>query len=125
SCPTRRSSDLISSTLTPEVWFLPQEVWEVKFGDITLSPTYTAGMGLVDEDRGMSLRFPRFIRVREDKGLEEASTGGMLAELWRRQEERAKKEGRESASAGGPGDEVAEEEAEEDVGGGVDDGFEM
>lgn len=74
----------------PDVWFEPQEVWEMAFADVTMSPTYTAARGLVSEERGLSLRFPRFLRVREDKGVEEASTAGFLAGLWRKQEERAR-----------------------------------
>jgi DNA ligase-1 len=74
----------------PEVWFEPQEVWEVAFADITLSPTYTAAIGLVSEDRGLSLRFPRFLRVREDKGVDDASTSEYLASLWRKQMERSR-----------------------------------
>lgn len=70
----------------PDVWFEPQEVWEMAFADITLSPTYTAAIGLVSEDRGLSLRFPRFLKKREDKGLEEASTSDFLADLYRKQE---------------------------------------
>ena len=70
----------------PEVWFKPQEVWEMAFADITKSPTYTAALGLVDEDRGLSMRFPRFLRVREDKSIDEASTSDFLASLWRKQE---------------------------------------
>ncbi|KAI0007289.1 ATP-dependent DNA ligase [Xylariaceae sp. FL0662B] len=73
----------------PDVWFEPQEVWEVAFADVTLSPTYTAALGLVSPDRGLSLRFPRFLRKREDKGVEEASTSEFLAALWRKQEARA------------------------------------
>lgn len=78
----------------PDIWFEPQEVWEVAFADITLSPTYTAGIGLVSEERGLSLRFPRFLRIREDKSVDEASTGEYLAELWRKQveSERAEEE---------------------------------
>ncbi|ROT37949.1 putative DNA ligase I [Sodiomyces alkalinus F11] len=72
----------------PDVWFEPQEVWEVAFADITLSPTYTAAIGLVSEDRGLSLRFPRFLKKREDKGIDEASTSEFLAGLWRKQEAR-------------------------------------
>lgn len=56
------------------------------FADITKSPTYLAAIGLVDEDRGLSMRFPRFLRTREDKGVEEASTADFLAELWWKQE---------------------------------------
>ncbi|EGE09473.1 DNA ligase I [Trichophyton equinum CBS 127.97] len=74
----------------PEVWFQPQEVWEMAFADITLSPTYTAAIGLVSDERGLSLRFPRFLRVREDKSIDEASTSNYLAHLWDKQAERAK-----------------------------------
>ena len=73
----------------PDVWFEPQEVWEMAFADITLSPTYTAAIGLVSQDRGLSLRFPRFLRKREDKSIEEASTNEFLAGLWRKQEAKA------------------------------------
>lgn len=69
----------------PDVWFEPQEVWEMAFADITKSPTYLAAIGLVDESRGLSMRFPRFLRVRDDKGIEEASTAEFLASLWRKQ----------------------------------------
>ncbi|KAI1431065.1 ATP-dependent DNA ligase [Xylaria sp. CBS 124048] len=73
----------------PDVWFEPQEVWEMAFADITLSPTYTAAIGLVSQERGLSLRFPRFLRKREDKSLEEASTSEFLASLYRKQEAKA------------------------------------
>lgn len=69
----------------PDVWFEAQEVWEMAFADITKSPTYLAAIGLVDESRGLSMRFPRFLRVREDKGIEEASTAAFLASLWSKQ----------------------------------------
>lgn len=71
---------------SPDVWFEPQEVWEMAFADITMSPTYTAAIGLVDEDRGLSMRFPRFLKIREDKSIDEASTADFLAELWFKQE---------------------------------------
>ncbi|KAF2849334.1 ATP-dependent DNA ligase [Plenodomus tracheiphilus IPT5] len=76
---------------TPAVWFEPQEVWEVAFADLTLSPTYTAAIGLVSEERGLSTRFPRFLRVREDKGIEEATEAQELADLYRKQEAKAPK----------------------------------
>ncbi|KAF3047487.1 hypothetical protein E8E12_008616 [Didymella heteroderae] len=76
----------------PAVWFEPQEVWEVAFADLTLSPTYTAAIGLVSEERGLSTRFPRFLRVREDKSIEEATEAEELAVLYRKQEARPQKE---------------------------------
>lgn len=86
----------------PDVWFEPQEVWEMAFADVTKSPTYLAAIGLVDEDRGLSMRFPRFLKIREDKGIDEASTADDLAELWIKQEARG------AANAG-----VVEEEDED------------
>jgi DNA ligase-1 len=53
---------------------------------ITLSPTSVAAKGLVSSSRGLSLRFPRFIKVREDKAIEQASTPDFLASLWRKQQ---------------------------------------
>lgn len=90
----------------PDVWFEPQEVWEMAFADITKSPTYPAAMGLVSEDRGLSMRFPRFLKVRDDKSIEEASTAGFLAELWRKQEARIGPAGaRAGVGIGAVGDE--------------------
>ncbi|KAL2166364.1 hypothetical protein VTG60DRAFT_2897 [Thermothelomyces hinnuleus] len=94
----------------PDVWFEPCEVWEVAFADITVSPTYTAAIGLAKEDRGLSLRFPRFLRKREDKGIEEASTSAYLAALWRKQEARAP-QAAEKAGQAAEEDELDDEEA--------------
>ncbi|EON67013.1 DNA ligase 1 [Coniosporium apollinis CBS 100218] len=85
----RKRPSFIEYGGTPAVWFEPQEVWEMAFADITLSPTYTAAIGLVSEERGLSLRFPRFLKVREDKSIDEASTSDFLAELWRKQKAKA------------------------------------
>lgn len=61
-------------------------MWEVAFADITLSPTYSAALGLVSNERGLSLRFPRFLRKREDKSIEETNTPQFLADLYFKQE---------------------------------------
>ncbi|KAH9832195.1 uncharacterized protein C8Q71DRAFT_777822 [Rhodofomes roseus] len=76
--------------LKPEVYFKPQEVWEIRGADITISPVSVAALGLVNSNRGLSLRFPRFIRVREDKAIENASTPEFLAQMYRKQEARGK-----------------------------------
>ncbi|KZT70977.1 ATP-dependent DNA ligase [Daedalea quercina L-15889] len=76
--------------LKPEVYFKPQEVWEIRGADITMSPVSVAALGLVNLNRGLSLRFPRFIRVREDKMVENASTPEFLAQMYRDQDSRGK-----------------------------------
>jgi len=73
---------------SPGVYFRPHEVWEIRGADVTVSPISVAAKGLVSEDKGLSLRFPRFVRVREDKSVEQASSTDFLAGMYREQQGR-------------------------------------
>ena len=59
-------------------------VVEVLAAELTLSPTHTAAWGLLKEDSGLALRFPRFTgRWRDDKSAEEATTVAEVLDLYR------------------------------------------
>lgn len=67
----------------PDVWFEPKYVWEVLTADLSLSPVYRAGHH--ELGKGVSLRFPRFIREREDKGPEDSTSSEQLVQFYQRQ----------------------------------------
>ncbi|KAI8474532.1 MAG: hypothetical protein J3K34DRAFT_124375 [Monoraphidium minutum] len=71
------------------VWFEPTEVWEVRGADLSISPVHRAAAGRVDDARGIGLRFPRFVRLRPDKGIEDASGPDLVEGLYRKQSRRA------------------------------------
>ncbi len=55
----------VDKSLEPDVWLYPSLVFEIGGDEITTSPVHTSGF---------SVRFPKFIRIRDDKDIYSATT---------------------------------------------------
>ncbi|MEB3816987.1 MAG: ATP-dependent DNA ligase [Desulfurococcales archaeon] len=75
----------VDSAIEADVWFVPAKVAEIIGAELTLSPMHTCCLGAVRPGAGISIRFPRFIRWRDDKKPEDATTTKELLEMYRRQ----------------------------------------
>lgn len=65
----------IKKEMEPDVWFEPALVVEVLAAEITKSPNHACGSGL-------ALRFPRFIKFRDDKKAEQATTSKEVEKMY-------------------------------------------
>ena len=68
--------ETVLSSSGKQVQFEPTLVFEVGYSEIQKSPNYPGGY---------ALRFPRFIRIREDKNIEDIETLEQLKERYREQ----------------------------------------
>jgi DNA ligase-1 len=73
---TEMLKDTILSEKGKEITLKPTVVIEVHYEEIQKSPTYSSGY---------ALRFPRFIRLREDRGVHDCSTREQVEELYKEQ----------------------------------------
>ncbi len=66
------SEYVVDKALVPDVWVEPKVIVEIAADEITKSPIHSAGV---------ALRFPRLVRFREDKGLDQITTVEEVKEL--------------------------------------------
>lgn len=69
----------------PDIWFDPQFIAEIIGDEITLSNVHPTGFGAIRENSGLAIRFPRFIRWREDKSIEDITTTDEVVEIYKQQ----------------------------------------
>lgn len=81
-----RKPGRVNSEMEPDIWFEPGLVMEVIGAELTLSPVHTAGRDIIKDklgkEAGIAIRFPRFIRWRNDKSPEDATTSLELVEMY-------------------------------------------
>ncbi len=70
---------LKDKNLTPDYWVEPKILVELAADEITVSPTHSSGF---------ALRFPRMVKIRDDKSPEEATTIKEIKELYKMQNKR-------------------------------------
>lgn len=74
---SRKPKDyIVDKLLIPDFWVEPELVVEIAADEITKSPTHSSGY---------ALRFPRLVKFRDDKGVEESTTLSELKKLFKLQ----------------------------------------
>ena len=76
----------INANMKMDIWFKPKLVLEIIASEITLSPSHTAAFGLVRDNFGLALRFPKFSgKIRYDKNPEDSTNSDELIKLYNKQ----------------------------------------
>eukprot|EP00466_Bigelowiella_natans_P014142 jgi/Bigna1/56071/estExt_Genewise1Plus.C_820015 len=82
---TPKSYYSYDSKMECDVWFEPAQVWEVRAADLSISPVHKAAVGKLHPSKGIALRFPRFLRVRDDKDPESSTSADQIVEMYEAQ----------------------------------------
>merc|ERR1712039_723641 len=91
--PQPNSAYNVTKNVTPDVWLEPCQVWEIKAADLSISPVHTAAIGVKADGKGIGLRFPRFLRIRDDKQPEESTSSEQIVDMYEAQAAVGGKEG--------------------------------
>ncbi len=75
----------VNTKIVPDVWIYPEIVMEINGAEITVSPAHKCAYNLIEKDSGLALRFPRLVKIRNDKKPEDATTTKEIVELFKMQ----------------------------------------
>ena len=78
--PQKPARLVVNKSLIPDVWLEPKIVVEVLGAELTKSPIHTC---VLEKDHGIALRFPRFVRFRDDKSPEQATTSHEILQMYK------------------------------------------
>lgn len=76
---------MLDCVLETDFWVEPKYVVEVAFDEITESGMHTCG---IKNEKGYALRFPRIVRLRDDKGIKEITTSEEVVKMFELQRSR-------------------------------------
>jgi len=82
---TREHNYRVSDKMAPDVWLEACQVWEIKAADLSISPVHTSAFGVKADGKGIGLRFPRFLRIRDDKTPEDSTGPDQIVEMFESQ----------------------------------------
>jgi DNA ligase 1 len=73
---------LVETGIKADVWFEPIKVVEIAGAELTVSPVHTVARNRL-KTGGLALRFPRFIRFRDDKAADQATSVEEIYDMYR------------------------------------------
>ncbi|BCU68346.1 ATP-dependent DNA ligase [Sulfolobales archaeon HS-7] len=88
----------VESKLEPDIWLEPAVLMEIRGAELTLSLNHPCCSDVFKKDVGLSVRFPRFIRWRDDKSPEDATTTDEIIEMYNNSRMEIKSESSEEAT---------------------------
>ncbi|KAJ1422633.1 hypothetical protein B484DRAFT_398989 [Ochromonadaceae sp. CCMP2298] len=72
----------VADVLYPDEWFDTAKVWELQAADLSKSSVHSGGQGRLEGGRGIGLRFPRYLKDRDDKKPEMATTAEQIVDMF-------------------------------------------
>ena len=76
----------VESKIEADYWFIPQQVLEIRGAELTLSPSHTCGIDIIEKNTGLAIRFPRFTgKWRHDKAPQDTTTVREIVSMYQAQ----------------------------------------